>query len=77
MLIRSVIKMPPCLDVAADVCTGCLLSPLISCDYGQKSFISSQVLLGCCAGEDVFSSHCYLSVISAFPVSHGMSNEEG
>lgn len=66
--------MPPCLDVAKDVGYCPRLLDVIT---GRRVFFSSQVLLGCCVGADVFSAHCYLSVISAFPVSHEMSNEEG
>lgn len=50
---------------------------LLDVIMGGRVFFSSQVLLGCRVGEDVFSTHCYLSVIRAFPVGHEMSNEEG
>lgn len=37
---------------------------------GIKVFFFSHFLLGCYIREDMFSAHCYLSVISTFPVSH-------
>lgn len=48
-----------CLSLILDVITGL-----------RVPFLPSHLLLGCSIREDAFSAHCYLSVISAFPVSH-------